>query len=135
MTLRRLALACPRLTALLIALALAAKLLVPTGFMPMVSAQGVTLVICNGAAPQKQHVSGGHGSHHGQHDEEAPPAKSDPQCAFSGLSAPAIAAIDPLLLAIAIFFIRATSFQATRVSLRSRALHLRPPLRGPPLRA
>lgn len=116
----------------LVAAALLMKVLVPAGFMPVVSAGSITIELCSGYGPQKLTVAMP-GMHHQQHKPDHQ-GKEMP-CGFSGLSAPSLAATDPLLLGVAIAFIIATIFLiATPNAVRTPAF-LRPPLRGPPTRA
>ena len=53
-------------------------------------------------------------------------------CAFSGLSAATLGAIDPIQLAGLIAFVLALGFTTSVLPAPSRPAHLRPPLRGPP---
>jgi hypothetical protein len=105
------------LSAWLIVCALAMKILVPAGFMPVVSGGTVTIQICGGTMPAEipaTHMAKAMpGMTHHQNDKTDHQGREMP-CAFSGLSAPLLAAVDTLLLAVAIAFI------------------IRPPLRGPP---
>ena len=130
-----------RLAALLIALALCVKVLVPTGFMPVLSAGGVTFQPCPDAGPAVVPAAGimpgmamaDHGADHdGTPDGHAAP---EMPCAFAGLAVPSLAAVDPVVLAIAVAGMLATVFRLPdRVPAR-RVAHLRPPLRGPPTTA
>lgn len=136
--LRRLFLDHRALSALLVVLALSMKLLVPAGFMPVVSGGTITVLLCDGTGPQRMAISmpmhaGMAGmAHHGEDQKKQDHQGKDMPCAFSGLSAPSMAGADPLLLALAIAFVVAIVFRrATPIAVRRRA-HLRPPLRGPP---
>ncbi|MBD8617586.1 hypothetical protein IFT67_01470 [Sphingomonas sp. CFBP 13728] len=136
---RRLFLDHGTLSAWLIVCALAMKILVPAGFMPVVSGGTVTIQICGGTAPTtmvtmiakatmmaKTMPGMMHHQDKGDHQSREMP------CAFSGLSAPSLAAVDPLLLAIAIAFIVAMGFRRTSTTPVAAPAYLRPPLRGPP---
>ncbi|PTW48157.1 hypothetical protein C8J25_102246 [Sphingomonas faeni] len=123
----------------MLACALAMKILVPAGFMPVVSGGRVTIEICGGITPAQTVMvpmramtmpmtmpGMAHHSDKSDHQEREMP------CAFSGLTAPSLAAVDPVLLAIAIAFIVGLVFRVrTAVSIAAQP-YLRPPLRGPP---
>lgn len=135
---RRLFLDHRTLSAWLIVCALAMKILVPAGFMPVVSGGTVTIQICGGTAPSMAtmmakatvmaEVMPGMTHHQDKGDHQG----REMPCAFSGLSAPSLAAVDPLLLAIAIAFIVAMGFRRTSTTPVAAPAYLRPPLRGPP---
>lgn len=118
-----------RLAALLMALALCMKLLVPGGYMIGGSGTTVlTVTICadaSGAQQTKQIVV----PHSGQQDDSA---KSSADCPYGGLAMPGLACADPLLLALALAFILALGFASARPAPTGRLSHVRPPLRGPP---
>ena len=124
---RRLILNHRTLSAWLIACALMMKILVPGGFMPVVSAGAMTIQICAGTAPVKMAMAGM--AHH--QDKSDHQAREMP-CAFSGLSAPSLAAADMVILALAIAFILGRVFQSKQRSPVAAPAYLRPPLRGPP---
>lgn len=106
------------------------KLLVPAGFMPVASAGGITIEICNGSTPaQMTIIIPGMAHRQGQPEQ----AGKEMPCAFAGLSAPSLAAADPLLLAIAIAFVIAVALRVTVPEPASTPAYLRPPLRGPPV--
>ena len=125
----------------LVAAALAMKLLVPAGYMPMVSAGSITLELCSGYEPQKMakamampgmagdmampDMAGKHGHKDGHGKVEMP-------CAFGGLAMPGLAGADPILFIVAIAFIMALGLLVTPMPPLGRTTHLRPPLRGPP---
>ena len=117
----------------IVAAALLMKLLVPAGYMPTMSGNSMIIQICSGYGPMTMAmpIPGPiPGQDHGQDHQQG---KAEMPCAFSGLSAPTLAAADPILLALAILFVMVagTRFIVPRPA-RSPA-HLRPPLRGPPL--
>jgi len=118
----------PVLVACLLALALLAKLVVPSGFMLGTSGDGLTIEICTGYGPMKMVMPGTGGQHDKQDGVKEMP------CAFSGLSAPSLAAADPILLALAIAFVIALGYRAETPRPVRAAGFLRPPLRGPPAR-
>lgn len=114
-----------------IALALAMKALVPTGYMVGGDARVLTIRICDDAQvtsalhakdiaiPMKGEPAGKH-------------AKSEGVCPYSALSFASLGGADPVQLALALRFILATGFAALILPALRRAAHLRPPLRGPP---
>jgi len=120
------------LAAGLVAAALLLKVLIPAGFMPGMANGMMMVQLCTGQGAQTvmMEIPGKAGDHDKGDDKRA-----EIPCAFSGLSAPTLAAADPVLLAVAISFIIATAFRAfSRPDLRRR-VYLRPPLRGPPATA
>ncbi|WP_353464507.1 DUF2946 family protein [Sphingomonas faeni] len=131
--LRRLLMDHRQLAAWVVACALVMKILVPAGFMPVVSGGGVTIEICGGKAPAQTVVAPmmampGMAHHSGKSDHQ----EREMPCAFSGLTAPSLAAVDPVLLAIAIAFIVGL-VRHVRIAVPIAAqAYLRPPLRGPP---
>jgi len=127
-TLRRLALHHRRVAAVLFALALLAKLLVPSGYMP--AFEGKTLVVakCNAAGPITISIPmTGSG-----HDEGGQKNSSDHPCAFSALGGQSLAAADPILLIEALVFAFVIALFALPLPLRRGDNPPRPPLRGPP---
>ena len=130
---RRLALAHRRLAALICVAALALKLLVPSGYM-ISGAQGrIAITICSGVVAGS--VSGDMPGMHGDmadHGTSKKHGKAETPCAFSGLSAQALGAIDPVLFVAALAFIMGVASRAARSHARPATPYLRPPLRGPP---
>ncbi len=115
----------------LVALALAMKALVPTGFMPIIASNGtITVEICGGS--QHQTVTMTIPGLAKQQDQPGKQGKTDMPCAFSGLSMQGLAAADPIALALAILFILATGLRETPQPTARQIAFLRPPLRGPP---
>lgn len=124
----------PMTAAVLIALALLMRLLVPGGSMPRFDAQGLRLVVCTGEATHVEiDVPLGQA-----HDHGAPPQgdlhKAGP-CAFAGLSAPVLGGAGPLLLATAILAAFAAALWRRPILAPRAPAALRPPLRGPPATA
>jgi hypothetical protein len=116
---------------MILACALLARMMVPAGFMPSISGNGLVLAICSGTMPAPAMANAGH---HGmaRHDAPAGAPKAEQPCAFAGLGSPALAAADPLLLTAALAFafllaVRGAVQQTPIVPAR-----LRPPLRAPP---
>lgn len=129
------------LCALLCVAALALRLVVPAGFMPVVANGVVVVQLCSGQGPQTMtldlsgDLSGGHDAmapdaHHDDPGEEH--GKADAPCAFAGLSAPTLAAVDAVLLAVAIALILAGAFPPPPRRAIRRGLYLQPPAIGPP---
>lgn len=123
------------LVAMLVALALAMKLLIPAGFMLGQSgARTLTVLICAdspGHAVTKQIIVARSGARSGPGDNGKQVA-ADGACPFTALGHGLIGGADPVQLALALLFILALAF-APLVPARARpVLHLRPPLRGPP---
>lgn len=118
----------------ILALALMMKLALPAGFMPTVNNGQIQVTLCSGTGPMTV-VMTIPGLDHGKQDGEGHSGKSEQPCAFSGLSAPSLAATDPILLAAAILLILALGIRPMVVLTSTAPPHLRPPLRGPPARA
>uniref|UniRef100_UPI0035CABF83 hypothetical protein n=1 Tax=uncultured Sphingomonas sp. TaxID=158754 RepID=UPI0035CABF83 len=118
------------LAGLVLAAALLMKLLVPAGFMPDVSAGSFRIAVCPGfvAGPMASAMPGM--THH-QADGRGHATMESP-CPYAALTAPALSAVDPIQLALALAFIVAT---VATILARVRVLprdHIRPPLRAPP---
>jgi hypothetical protein len=134
--LRRLILGHRRVAALLCVAALALRLLVPGGYMVAEQSGRITITLCPTTVPQPVRsmtmaMPGMHGEmpDHGKQQDHG---KAEMPCAFSGLSAQALGAADPILVVAAIAFIMAAGLQRARPRAIRRASYLRPPLRGPP---
>lgn len=113
---------------LLVACTLAARLLVPAGFMPVAQGGRMTLALCPGMATAATAMAG---MHHGPSPSEGH-GRADAPCAYAGLGLSALGTADPVLLLVGLLFafvlaIRAVVQRPPRASPR-----LRPPLRGPP---
>jgi len=121
------------LAVLICAATLLLKLLVPTGYMIDSDHGRITITICSGTAsrPMTMEMPGMHGDMP-DHDKSKDHGKAEMPCAFSGLSAAMLGAIDPVQLAALIVFILALGLIATIPPAPSRPAYLRPPLRGPP---
>ena len=130
----------------LFALALLVKLLVPAGYMPAASG-GIALQLCGGIVPAPAvkpapgamqmpgmaHHTAAEQKNHDGHDDSPEHPGADMPCAFAGLALPSLAAVDPLLLAIALALIVAAIFRVATTRAVRRSPHLRPYLRGPPV--
>ncbi len=109
------------------------KLLVPTDYM-IDSVHGrLTITLCSGVEPRTMtsEMPGMHGDmpNHGKSKDHG---KAEMPCAFSGLSAAALGAIDPIQLAALIAFVMAMGIIGIALLPPSTPPYLRPPLRGPP---
>lgn len=124
-----------RLAALLLALALVMKALIPAGYMLGAQAKVLTVEICadaSGAKIMRDIVV----SHNGKPGEtRGSQIKGDGACAFSALSMASLGGADAALLALALAFILALGFAPLPVAAIGRLTRLRPPLRGPPAHA
>ena len=129
--LRRLALNNRALAATLFALAMAMKVLIPAGFMPIIEDGRIVISLCSGTGPMKMMMAMP-GPDHGKSDENQH-GKVEQPCAFAGLTAPSLAAADPILLVLAILFVMTLSQRPILPRVVQRPAHLRPPLRGPPI--
>ncbi|WP_343610255.1 hypothetical protein [Novosphingobium sp.] len=118
-----------RMAALLIALALAMKALVPAGFMLGHDSRVITVQICADALGQQITQKIVLPSSHSGDDK----AKSDSPCHFTALGHAMLGGADPLLLALALVFILALGFAPALAPAPRRIAFLRPPLRGPPV--
>lgn len=118
---------------LLCAATLLLKLLVPTGYMIGSEHGRMTVELCSEIAPQPMAVDmpGMHGDMR-DHGKSKDHGKAEMPCAFSGLSAASLAAVDPIQLAALIAFVMSVGLAGLTLPLPSRRAHLRPPLRGPP---
>jgi hypothetical protein len=123
-----------RRTALAVGLLVfALKALVPPGYMVGQHAKVLTIEICADtidAHLSRQIVvpqSGAAGKTVQEH------GKTAGICPYAALSMPSLAGADAALLALALTFIFALGFASVRPARPRRELHLRPPLRGPPL--
>jgi hypothetical protein len=110
-------------------LALLMKVAVPAGYMIGTEHGSITIELCSGTGPMTMTMQMPGMAHH---DNKSDHGKGEQPCPFSGLSAPSLAAADPILLAIAITFIVATVFRIPDKSVVRAPAFLRPPLRGPP---
>lgn len=132
------------LAVLICAAALLVKLIVPAGFMVGQVDGHAAIILCPGSGPvppalvarhEAMAMPGQAAMHHGMGDH---PDHSDDThgrdmpCAFAGLAAPGLAAVDPIQLALLLVFILALGVAQATTPPPCAAPYLRPPLRGPP---
>lgn len=115
----------------LIAAALLMKAVVPAGFMPVASGGTLVLGFCSGYGPQKMVVTIPGKEDRSGSDEQA--RKHAMPCAFAGLSMLGLSGVDPVLLVLAIAFVLALAIRTAAAIPPIARVHLRPPLRGPPI--
>lgn len=124
----------PLFAAALLAAALLVRVLVPAGFMPMASADGMVLTLCSGkmvVAPAPHHAGmAHHAPAHEDAHEDAPAYES--RCAFADLALPVLGSAPPVLLALVLAFVMARAVRVARTLPPRGAPYLRPPSRGPP---
>ena len=109
------------------------KLLVPTGYMIGSEHGRITIELCSGVAPRA--VTMAMPEMHGDmpdHGKSQDHGKAEMPCAFAGLSAATLGAIDPIQLVTLIAFVMAVGLLPTVQPATVRRGYLRPPLRGPP---
>lgn len=117
-----------RLAALLIALALCMKTLIPAGYMLGSESRVLTVQICADSLRHeitKQIAVG-------QKDHGTNKGKTDAPCAFTALTHGVLGGAGPIQLALALLFILALAFAPHLPAAPKRVHFLRPPLRGPP---
>lgn len=128
-----------RLALLLAACVLFARIVIPTGFMPMATPGGIVVQMCTGngamalvvdASGKEILVQDSDGSQNG--NDGSGQKKGDGLCAFSGLGAPSLAGADAALLAVALLFVLTVGLRPLSPPLLHSVRRLRPPLRGPP---
>ena len=114
-----------RLALVLVAAVLAARLMVPAGFMPMRDGHGAGLVLCSGQGPMMAMHGGGHGRKDATRHEPPP-------CGFAALADVAAGGADMALLVAAIAYVVAQARLRPSLPCIRRQPRLRPPLRAPP---
>jgi hypothetical protein len=122
-----------QLALLICSAALLLKLIVPTGYMIDSDHGRLTITICSGITPRATTMGmpGMHGDFP-DHGKSKDYGKAEMPCAFSGLSAATLGAIDPIQLVGLIAFVMAMGFASSILLAPTIPQHLRPPLRGPP---
>lgn len=120
----------PRATAFLLAATLLLRLLVPAGFMPIVSSGGMQITLCTGSGPQSAMIDMA-GMATGKSKPDGHPGQDVP-CGFAGVAMPGLVGADPLPLAPPVVLAITTTPAALPIRTVRRVPRLRPPLRGPP---
>lgn len=115
----------------LIAAAFLMKVLVPAGYMPVMSRGAIFIELCSGFGPEKMAMAmPGMGDHHGKSDHSQ---RDEMPCGSAGHAPASMAALDPpVLLVIAIALVAAPLFRIPVLRSARRIGYLRPHLRGPP---
>ncbi|MET1754435.1 DUF2946 family protein [Novosphingobium sp. RD2P27] len=132
--LRQILLSCRWRALLLIAMALLVKAVVPAGYMLGSDTQVLTVSIC-------ADTSGAHLTREIIVPRQQTPEDRGTQhaksvvCPYSALGMAGTGGADPILLALALAFILAVGFAPLVAPELAARAYLRPPLRGPPLRA
>jgi hypothetical protein len=129
--LRRLLMSNRPLAMAILVMALLMKLAVPAGFMPAMSDGKIVVGMCSSTGATTMAITIP-GLKHGAPDGGEHPGKAEQPCAFAGLSAPSLAAVDPVLLTFAILFVLALGLRPLLLTAAHAPLYLRPPLRAPP---
>jgi hypothetical protein len=114
-----------------VALALAMKALVPTGYMVGGNASSLTIRICDGYAGHDARVI----TLPATKDDAAKIAHDRQVCPYSALAHAGLGGADPIQLALALAFILLLGFAAPTVPALRPWARLLPPSRGPPVRA
>lgn len=118
---------------LLCAATLLLKLLVPTGYMIGSEHGRMTIELCSGVGPRPLTMAmSGMKGNMPDHGKSADHGKAGMPCAFAGLSAASLGAIDPTQLAALTAFVMAVGLTRAVVPAIIGRVYLRPPLRGPP---
>ena len=112
----------------LLALALLVRALVPTGWMPVATADGFGIVLCAGQAPVPHAMAG---MHHGSGKQDGP-AVPDHPCAFAGLGLAADTAPPPLVLPMRPVAVVAAAVPVLVVAVGQGLAAPPPPATGPP---
>jgi len=129
----------PRTIALaILACALALRLLIPAGWMPIADAQGMHLVLCSGSGPLEPATShampammGMHHGGHAQHDHHHHGMPDHP-CAFAGLGLAMAEPVLPLLALAPIALETLVAPMPAAVSIGRGLAAPPPPPTGPP---
>lgn len=125
-----------RLTLMLLALALAVKAVVPSGFMLAASGDRfLTVTICSDASGTPKPMQIAVGSKHAAGGDHSDMIDKGQACAFSSLGHFALAGADPVLLATALAFILLIGTAPLPALWLRDIPFLRPQLRGPPATA
>lgn len=122
-------------------MALLTRMAIPTGYMPMVENGHLVITLCAeqnpgtagmSAMPGMANMAGMHGDMGHSKGRGMPDHDKNGSCGFGGLSLASLAAVDPVLLALALLFIVATVFRRPASPRTAAARFLWPPITGPP---
>ncbi len=122
----------PQLAALIVAAALALRVLVPGGYMPAVDHGVIVVKICTGSPDSPQSMLW---AVPGLEHKQQPADVAQGKCAYADLAQAMTGGADPILLAAALAFALALALLVAATVPPRLAAWLRPPLRGPPLTA
>ncbi len=129
------------LAVLLCAATLLLKLLLPTGYMIASDHGRLSMIICSGMSTEPaamtmpsmdQAMTMAHDTMPDT-DKSTQHGKPEMPCAFAGLSAQVLGAVDVVLLTIALAAVAIMALRSVPRLAPRTAPYLRPPLRGPPL--
>ena len=129
--LRRLACRHAGLAGWLFGLALLLRLLMPSGYMVDTAGGRLAITLCSGHAAMPMPVAMAMPGGSGHEGHEVPP-RTDAPCAFAGLLAPGLAAVDLLPFAPVLAFAVGTARTVAHPTPPPAHTLLRPPSRGPP---
>lgn len=122
-----------RLVLVLLAMVLAAKALVPAGYMIAPGADRfLTVTICADASGEAKQMRIALPDRAEQGSDHAGESAKDQPCAFAGLGHGALGGADPVLLAAALAFILLIGLAPLPALPPREPSFLRPQLRGPP---
>ncbi|MBE2993718.1 hypothetical protein IFR23_17085 [Sphingomonas sp. CFBP 13603] len=127
------------LAVLLCVAVLLLKLLVPTGYMIANDRAAITIVTCSGMTTEAMAMPG-MGDDMAttkaampDHQPSTDHGKTEMPCAYAGLSAQILGAVDPVILLAALAVVATSALLAAPGATLQPHPYLRPPLRGPPL--
>ena len=117
----------PGLAVMLVVLALAAKLAIPAGYMPVSHSTGFSISLCSGEGPAKLSIPLGDPAKDGDAGDDAKHV-----CPYSALAFDVLAAATPPALPVIVFAPPAIVAGTLPRAALPRSERLRPPLRAPP---
>jgi hypothetical protein len=121
---------------LLLALALLARMVVPTGWMPVFDGSELRLEMCGDSAPPPEAVQAMHAIYGGKHgDPSGHGAKHEPPCPYAALSFAATTSEGLFIAAAPPVHAEPATFPASMVAVGRGLAAPPPPATGPPLLA
>ena len=132
LTLRRLSRSHHGILSLALLILLALRLVMPTGWMPVVSDGAITVSLCSSGSAVPQTVTIAIPKADAGKTAPSDHATSGEACLFSGVAAAAIGGADPFQLASALAFVMLQGTRALHGLAPLATPYLRPPLRAPP---